>query len=114
MKILFPLQVFYPSQAGGPANSIHWLTKNLRQQGFEPVVVATDQGIPSDVPLNKWIENEDGRVIFIKTRSLRVPIRAAIRSLRSIGDVDVVHLSSFFFPTAFITAFAASLLKKKL
>ena len=42
MKVFYPLQVFYPSQAGGTSNTVYWLTKNLVKEGFEPVLVASD------------------------------------------------------------------------
>lgn len=114
MKIFFPLEVFYPSQAGGPANSIYWLTKSLVKQGFEPIVVASDKGLQSGFPLNKWTDNEAGRVMHVRTRSLTFPIGQTFRSLLCFSRSDVVHISSFFYPTAFITAFAARALKKKL
>ena len=114
MKIFFPLEVFYPSQAGGPANSIYWLTKNLVHEGFEPVIVASDKGLGKDHPVNKWIQNEAGRVIHVRTRSLTFPIGQTLRSLLNFSRADVVHISSVFYPTAFITAFAARALKKKL
>jgi hypothetical protein len=113
MKILFPVEVFYPSQAGGAANSVHYFTKHLDPSRFEKTVVATDKGLPAEVERNKWRETDDGRVMFVRTRSLRFPIRAAWRSLRNIRNADVVHLSSLYFPTAFISAIAAYLLKKK-
>jgi hypothetical protein len=113
MKIFFPLEVFYPSQAGGPANSIYWLTKNLVKEGFEPIIVASDKGIKNGFPLNRWIENEAGRVIHVRTRSLRFPVGQTVRSLLNFYRADVVHISSVFYPTAFITAFAARILKKK-
>ena len=114
MKIIFPLEVFYPSQAGGPANSVYWLVKNLKKHGFEPTIVATDKGINSDVPLNRWAENEAGRVIYIKTRFLHFPIYQTIISLLNFRRADVVHISSIFFPTGFVTAFAARLFGKKI
>jgi hypothetical protein len=114
MKIFFPLEVFYPSQAGGPANSIYWLTKNLVKEGFEPIIVASDKGIKNGYPLNRWTENEAGKVIHVRTRSLTFPIGQTLRSLLNFYRADVVHLSSFFYPAAFITAFAARALKKKL
>ena len=114
MKIIFPLEVFYPSQAGGPANSVFWLAKNLKKHGFEPIIVATDKGINSEVKLNRWIENEAGRTIYVKTRFLHFPIYQTITSLLNFSRADVVHLSSFFFPTAFLTAFAARLFGKKI
>jgi hypothetical protein len=114
MKILFPVEVFYPSQAGGAANSVHFITKYLDKDEFEPMIVATDKGLQPHVERNKWISNEDGRVIYVRTRSLRSPVRAAITTLKQMFAADVVHISSIFFPTAFISALAASLLKKKL
>lgn len=113
MKILFPLEVFYPSQAGGPANSVYYLTKYLDKDKFEPIIVATDKGLSSDTARNTWVANESGLVIFVTTRSLRFPLRAILATLRKIPSAEVVHLSSIFFPTAFVAALAASLLKKK-
>jgi hypothetical protein len=114
MRILFPLEVFYPSQAGGPANSVYYLTKYLDKNKFEPIIVATDKGLAPDVARNEWTENESGRVTFVKTRSLRFPFRAMLATLRKVPSADVVHVSSIFFPTAFIATLAACVLKKKL
>lgn len=113
MKVFFPVEVFYPSQAGGPANSVYWLTKGLVNQGFEPVIVASDKGLANGHPRNQWIENEAGRVMHVKTRWLNFPFGQTIRSLFNLGRADIVHLSSVFYPAAFATAFAARLLKKK-
>lgn len=114
MRIFFPVEVFYPSQAGGPANSIYWITKNIRKYGFEPVIVATDKGIQGDVPLNKWLETDGGRVMYVKTRFLNYPFFQTLISLGTFLKADVIHISSFFFPTAFITAIAARLSRKKI
>ncbi|HKP68500.1 MAG TPA: glycosyltransferase [Pyrinomonadaceae bacterium] len=114
MKVFFPVEVFYPSQAGGPANSVYWLTKELVNEGFEPVIVASDKGLANGHPTNQWIENEAGRVIHVKTRWLNFPIGQTLRSLANFRRADIVHLSSVFYPAAFATAFAAKALKKKI
>jgi hypothetical protein len=114
MKILKPVEVFYPSQAGGAANSVYYLTKHLDPDRFETVIVATDKGLQNDVPRNQWVENRSSRARYIRTRSLVFPIRAAINSLLHTRNADVVHVASVFFPTAFISALAACVLKKKL
>ena len=114
MKILKPVEVFYPSQAGGAVNSVYYLTKYLDPKRFETIIVATDKGLDNDVPRNQWIKNHGSRVLYVKTRSLIFPIRAAINSLLDMRDADAVHVASIFFPTAFISAFAACVLKKKL
>jgi hypothetical protein len=114
MKILMPVEVFYPSQAGGAANSVHFITKYLDKDKFEIVVVATDKGLEQNVPRNRWLDNESGRVQYVRTRSLRFPIRAALNSLFNMRQADVVHAASIYFPTALISVIAASVLKKKL
>ena len=114
MKIFFPLEVFYPSQAGGPANTIYWFTKNLRKFGFETTVVATDKGIPVNTTLNKWLLIDGIKAIYVKTHFLNFPFKQTIISLLNFYKSDVIHLSSFFFPTSFITAFVARIFRKKM
>jgi glycosyltransferase involved in cell wall biosynthesis len=114
MKILFPVEVFYPSQAGGPANTVYWLAKNLKERGFEPTIVASNKGINSNTPLNSWQESPAGRLIFVKTAFLHVPLGQTLTSFRSALNADVVHLSSFFYPTAFLSALAARVMGKKI
>jgi glycosyltransferase involved in cell wall biosynthesis len=114
MKIFFPVEVFYPSQAGGPANTVYWVTKNIIPHGFEPIIVATDKGLQPDVDLNKWSSTDGGRVIYVRTRFLHVPLGQTMVALSNFYRADVVHISSVFFPTAFITAFAARILGKKM
>lgn len=114
MKIFFPLEVFYPSQAGGPANTTYWITKNIQNHGFEPVIVATDKGIQDQIPLNQWLETDGGKAVYVKTRFLHFPLYQTIIALLNFYKADIVHVSSFFFPTSFMTAFAARILKKKM
>lgn len=113
-QVFFPLEVFYPSQAGGPANTIYWITKNLTKFGFQPVIVATDKGIQSDVIFNKWISFNGIKVIYIKTRFLNFPIIQTLISFLNFYRADIVHPSSIFYPAAFCTAFAARLFRKKI
>jgi len=114
MKVLFPVEVFYPSQAGGAANSVYWIAKHIASRGFEPTVIASNKGLGPDVPLNRWSQNEAGRVMHVRTASLTIPIGQTLRSLMHVHRADVVHLSSFFYPAAFVTGLAARVLKKKL
>jgi glycosyltransferase involved in cell wall biosynthesis len=114
VKILFPLEVFYPSQAGGPANSVYWITRRLKTHGFQPIVVASNKGLPADVPTNIWLENEAGRTIFVRTRNFRVPIRQTIIALRNILRADIVQISSIFYPAGTAAGIVARLLGKKI
>lgn len=114
MKVLFPVQVFYPSQAGGPANTVFWLAKHLKANGFEPTIVSTDMGINGASSLNEWVETEAGRTIYVRTRHQYFPLRQTLISLRELYSADIVHLSSLLFPTAFITGIFARLFGKKI
>ena len=114
MKIFFPLQVFYPSQAGGPANSVYWLTKYLKRTGIQPIVVATNQGVGDGLELNRWNESEAGRVMHVRTRIVYFPLTQTLISLRCVLAADAVQVSSVFFPTAAMSALLARILGKKL
>ena len=114
MKILFPVEVFFPSQAGGPANTVYWLAKNLKERGFEPTIVASNKGINSNIPLNQWQDGLAGRQIFVKTTFLHFPFAQTLTSFARIVTADVVHLSSFFYPAAFLSALAARVLGKRI
>lgn len=114
MKIFFPVQLFFPSQAGGPANSIYWLTKNLIPLGFEPVIVATDEGIGPEVERGKWRENEGGRSKFVATRSYAVPVRQVIAALGEVPSADIIQTASLFHASAVSSALFGLLLKKKI
>lgn len=113
-EIFFPLEVFYPSQAGGTANMIYWITKNLAAHNYRSVIVATDKGIQSKVQLNKWIDIPGGRAIFVKTRFLDFPFRQTLVTLLYFYRSDIVQISSIFFPTAFFAAIASRMLGKKI
>ena len=114
MKVFFPVEALYPSQAGGVANSVYWLAKNLAKKGVEPVIVASDKGLGPGTPINRWIESESGKVIFVKTRSLNFPIRQTIVALCNFYSADIIHLSSIFYPVAFATAIFGRIFKKKI
>lgn len=114
MKIFFPLEVFFPSQAGGPANTVYWMTKNLAKDGFKPTIVATDKGLPINFPVNQWLEFDGLQVIYVKTLFSNFPLRQTCIALQHFHQADVVHLSSIFFPTAFIIAFVARFSGKKI
>ncbi len=114
MKIFYPVEIIYPSQAGGAANSVYWLAKTMAGLGFETRIVATDKGITDQVELDRWLRTEAGDVIFIKTRSVHVPFHQVVTALRQFRHADVIHLSSIFYPAAFITGLAAKAFRKKI
>ena len=45
MKIYFPIGAFYPSQIGGPCNTLYWHTGQLTRNGIEVNIFTTTSGI---------------------------------------------------------------------
>lgn len=109
-----PVDIFYPSQAGGPATIVHYVIKHLDPERFEAIVVSTDKGLRASVSRNRWRDTEGGRVKFVKTRSSIFPLRAIANSLLRLRGADIAHASSVFFPAAFVSIFAGCLLGKKI
>ena len=61
MKVVMPIGSFYPSQDGGPSNSVYLLAKELSasSKSYDLSVITTDKGISeNDVALNQWLELE--------------------------------------------------------
>lgn len=38
LTVFFPVEAYYPSQAGGMANANYWVAKNLLRRGHQPIV----------------------------------------------------------------------------
>lgn len=95
MHILFPIGSFYPSQAGGPSNSVYWLTKALVRAGHQVTVVTTNRDIPAQM-CDQWTDTEAGRVRYVGTRFHHLPLRMIWIALRQVDRADVVHLTSIF------------------
>ncbi|HTH52250.1 MAG TPA: glycosyltransferase [Pyrinomonadaceae bacterium] len=114
MRIFFPLEVFYPSQAGGPANTVYWLAKQLALRGVEPTIVATDKGIAKTVKLNAWIQGDAGRARYVSTVNYHFPVRQTLACIGAVRRADVVQTSSIFYPACAASAFLAVVLGKKL
>ena len=92
MKILHPILCYYPSQAGGPANTLYWLNNALSKTEFKTVVVSTKFGIAK--PLNSLKFTANQKVVFLETKG-----KAFIKSgIKQMSGCDVVQFSSLFFP----------------
>jgi glycosyltransferase involved in cell wall biosynthesis len=98
MKILFPTRIFYPSQTGGPANSIYFLAKSLVKNGIKVYVLATTLGIKdlSSIELDKWIKL-DGINVYYSNKYFHNLIPKNLFNI-NIPEIDIIHFSSFFDP----------------
>lgn len=115
MKILIAAGFYYPSQQGGPCNSLYWLAKSLGKNGVDVTVVAMDTGIrDSSIVFDTWINTDYGKVIYITTPSVNRPINYIKRSIVQLKNADIVHLNSVFAPSSFVIGLVALLKGKKI
>lgn len=115
MKIFFCIAYFYPSQKGGPANSIYWLAKALQNKGVQHTVVATDAGIQKNtIPVDRWIETEAGSVIYKKENNYIFWPKLITESARQVSKSDIIHLTSLFAFPSLMIAILSVLQRKKI
>jgi len=113
-RVLYVIQVFYPSQAGGPANSVYWATKHIDKGRVFPVIVSGDKGLDVSVERNRWRSTEAGRIIYVHNRVERMSIRQALVAFRELPGVDAINLSSLFYPPSLFIGIVGRLLGKKI
>lgn len=95
MKIYFPIGAFYPSQIGGPCNTLFWHTCALKSKGINVDITTTALGLKEDaVEFNKVLEKECGSVYYGSDSSVSLAILKQV--LAGIRHSDIVHLNSLF------------------
>ena len=104
MKILYPLLCYYPSQAGGPANTIYWLNKALTKLNIEQIVISTKYGLSKEIsPKDDLFIDYNIDVEFV-SNSIFSFLHS--RQLKKLSDSSIIHFSSLFFkPTFFYILF---------
>ncbi|RZN84503.1 MAG: glycosyltransferase [Winogradskyella sp.] len=114
MKVLFPIGALFPSQTGGPANSIYWLAKALHKNGVEVKVITTNRGIAENViELNKWLSLDYGDVYYCTEFNYSLNLKLIRKTLQNLKETDIVHLTSIFdIPSLIIALFAVFFNKK--
>lgn len=106
MKILFPLEYYYPSDIGGPANALYWHTHMLKKNSIDSVVVTSNVGTEAKgVTSDKWIIDGNSKLIYCSGGRLSSKIFS--NTVKEIGKCDAIHLSSVCYPyNIFFTAYA--------
>lgn len=114
MKILIPIGSIYPSQQGGPSNSMYWVASGLHANGEDVTIVSTDVMLADNIPRNVWQSTEYGKVIFLKSKWDYLPANAIKIAMKELPKNDVVHLNSIFYPFSFIIGLMAIWYQKKI
>lgn len=94
MKIFFPLGAFYPSQIGGPCNTLYWHCSALKNNDIQPTVVTTTIGIKDKISVDEWLKLECGNV-FYGTKGFAY-LKTINRLSSEISKTDLLHLNSLF------------------
>ncbi|MDT0294041.1 glycosyltransferase [Mesonia ostreae] len=112
MKIFHPLLCYYPSQAGGPANTLYWLNTALDKAQFETKVISSNFGLENKASLEAIGQNistahhkvqflDSGGTAFVK------------KGLTAVKQSDIIQFSSLFFPPTLPLLVKAVIQKKK-
>jgi glycosyltransferase involved in cell wall biosynthesis len=112
MKIFFPIGAFYPSQIGGPCNTIYWHARALSKKGMQVNICTSTLGIDRDVvPENVKLHTDYGTV-FYGSGNYNTPSIAKI-AVSEVEYADIVHLNSFFDLLSISTFFYSTLFHSK-
>lgn len=109
MKIFFPIARYYPSQVGGPCNTVYWHAKTLTEKNIQTTVVSTTVGIEGDlVKSNTKYKDLSGEVYYGSGDTNN--IKTIYNVLKEITKSDIIHLNSLFSTFSIISFVFARLL----
>jgi glycosyltransferase involved in cell wall biosynthesis len=111
MTIYYPLLSYYPSQNGGPANTLYWLHNELEKHNIKCIVTSTDLGIPVDLIIEKNTWGKNNEVEFVKQGILNFLNKKQFAKIKS---SNIIHFSSIFFPPTLPILFYSLIKKKKI
>ena len=114
MKILFPIGSIYPSQQGGPSNSVYWLAKGLVSKDIEITIVSTDVMLNNTIKRGIWLDLGYGNVIFHNSKVHSIPLKCILTANKELKKTDIIHLNSIFYPYSWIMGLLALWYQKKI
>jgi glycosyltransferase involved in cell wall biosynthesis len=110
-NILYVLGSYFPSQQGGPNNTIHWQAKYINNKGLDVTVASLKSGLTDENIENYKIKlNVINNIEGVKTfyfdffKNKYLSFSFYFWAINNIKKFDFVQLTSYFFP---ITWFAA-------
>lgn len=97
MKIFHPILCYYPSQAGGPANTLYWLNNALEKKDIKSRVLTTTFGLekPFDKDqVSREVSTAFQKVTFIESKGFHF-LKLGFKNVK---HSDIIQFSSLFFP----------------
>lgn len=96
MKILFPLGAFFPSQIGGPCNTLYWHTCALNSNKVKTTVLTSDRGIGiNQVNRDRWENSKCGKVYY-SSLSIKLILKSFLELIKELQKNEIIHLNSLF------------------
>lgn len=114
MKILFPIQYYYPSQIGGPANTLYWHIGYLNSKGIETTVITSSVGISdgTNIQFDEWTYTNKSKIRYCKGG--RLSFNILYNTIKEIPHNDIIHLSSICYYYTFIWVLIALIYRKSI
>lgn len=113
MKVFIPIGSFYPNQKNGPSLSLYWLSKCLTEESIDVTIYTTNDSVVN-VPLNKLIKADFGKVQYIKSKNYKFSVNLIWKSLSNFHKFDVIIITSLFYPLSAILLFYSFLFNKNI
>lgn len=104
MKILFPIGTLYPSQQGGPSNTVYWIAKALSSKGVAVTNITSDVEINGKIQLDEWLDTAYGRSRYCRDRFHFLPCSFLKHTWVELPKQDLVHVNALFYPPSLIAA----------
>src|SRR5690606_14697700 len=95
MKIFFPIGAFFPSQIGGPCNTLYWHTRELANHGVKVNIVTTTLGIEEGQVNSDQVILEGTWQVYYGSGNYN-NFSIVQKGIKESQDADIVHLNSFF------------------
>ena len=112
MKVLFPVEYFYPSLIDGKGSSIYNLTKALSKVNLEINIISSPKGVNlNDTSFDQLYEKYNLDVSFINESFFS---HFSFNIIDKVRSSDVVHFSSFFYKLTIWYFFLAFIFNKKI
>lgn len=114
IKILYPTSIYYPSQIGGPSNSIYWMCQGLKNSSFIKTIVITSKiGLDLDqIKLNKWYVDGNNSTIYTSSDGI-LHFKLIFKTISQVNSCDIIHLNSLFYLPSIIIAFLSRFIFRK-
>ena len=115
MKILFPIGTLYPSQLGGPSNTVYWMAKSLHANKLEVTCISTSLGInDNSLKFDTCLETNYGKGMYTNDKIHTLPFKFLLHAFKEVRTNDIIHLTSLFYLPTIMISLIAILFNKKI